>query len=279
MRRGPIPYSDDEMAWLEANRMMVISDYHDAFVCMFARQDITAANLHQLRKRKGWKVGRAPGRYIGRRRRYSSEEITWLRENYTLPIGEYHQRFCAQFNRDDVPAANLHGLRKREGWKTGRTGHFEAGTEPPNKGKTCPPGVGGRHPNARRTQFQKGQLPHNYIGAGHERIDVTDGYATIIVDEVNPWTGAATRPVHKHRWLWEKANGPVPHGHVLKCLDGNKLNTDPLNWEAIPREVLPRLNGRFGMHYDQAEPELKPTIMAVAKLKHAVKTARKRTAS
>lgn len=27
MRRGPIPYSDMEMSWLETNRMMVISDY------------------------------------------------------------------------------------------------------------------------------------------------------------------------------------------------------------------------------------------------------------
>ncbi|TKT58375.1 HNH endonuclease [Rhizobiaceae bacterium LC148] len=255
---------------------MVISDYHRAFVEKFGRSDVSLSHLHSLRKRKGWKVGRGGGRYLGRLRKFSEAEIQWLRENRTMTIGEYHRAFSDQFGRDDVTAENLHALRKRQGWKTGRTGQFEKGAEPVNKGKTCPPGVGGRHPNAQRTQFRKGQVPHTFRGAGHERIDTKDGYVVIIVDEENPWTGAKTRPVHKHRWLWEKKHGPIPDGFVLKCLDGDKTNCDPSNWELIPREVLPHLTARFGMAYDQAEPELKPTIMAVAKLKHAVKKARER---
>jgi hypothetical protein len=141
----------------------------------------------------------------------------------------------------------------------------------------CPEGTGGRHPNARKTQFKKGGLPHNHQGAGHERVDSKDGYTIIIVDEVNPWTGAATRPVHKHRYLWEKVNGPIPDGFVLKCLDGNKTNCDPSNWEAIPRGLLPRLNGGRAtrvMAYDTAPDELKPTILAVAKLEHAARSRR-----
>jgi hypothetical protein len=55
---------------------------------------------------------------------------------------------------------------------------------------------------------------------------------------------------------------------VLKCLDGNKLNTDPSNWEAVSCGLLPRLNGAGGRGYEAAPPELKPTIMAVAKLEH-----------
>jgi hypothetical protein len=37
---------------------------------------------------------------------------------------------------------------------------------------------------------------------------------------------------------------------ALKCLDGNKQNTDPSNWEAVPRALLPRLAGgnRYGAH-------------------------------
>ncbi|WP_426229325.1 HNH endonuclease signature motif containing protein [Pararhizobium sp. DWP3-4] len=276
MRRGPIPYSAEEMVWLEANFKLVISDYHRAFVAAFGRDDVSLCHLNQLRKRKGWKVGRDGGRYIGRRRRFSDAEITWLRNHCSMPISEYHPAFCKEFGREDVSAANLHGLRKREGWKTGRTGHFVKGAEPLNKGKKCAPGTGGLHPNAQRTQFRPGRLPHNHQGAGHERIDSKDGYAIIIVDEVNPWTGAATRPMHKHRWLWEQANGPIPDGFVLKCIGEDKTNCDPSNWELIPREVLPRLNGRFGMHYDQAAPEIKPTIMAVAKLKHAVTQVRRR---
>lgn len=63
----------------------------------------------------------------------------------------------------------------------------------------------------------------------------------------------------------------MPDGHVLKCLDGNKLNTEPSNWEAVPRGLLPRLNSRFGRNYDTAPAELQPTIMAIAKLEHGIR--------
>ncbi|QEL26831.1 HNH endonuclease [Bosea sp. F3-2] len=253
---------------------MVISDYHRAFCSAFDRSDVAATHLHALRKRKGWKVGRAGGRYVGRRRLYSPAEIDWLRANCTLPLAEYHGAFCERFARQDVTAAQILGLRKREGWQTGRTGRFEPGQPSYNKGKRCAPGTGGRHPNARRTQFQKGARPHTYRGAGHERIDEKDGYVVMIVEETNPWTGAATRPVLKHRYLWEQVNGPLPESHCLKCLDGDKTNTDPANWQAIPRGVLPRLNGgRFKKRiaFDAAPSELKPTIMAVARLEHALR--------
>jgi hypothetical protein len=209
---------------------------------------------------------------------YSAAELAWLKRNHKLVISEYFARFQKRFKRRDVTAGHLHSLRKRKGWSTGRTGCFVKGQAPPNKGKPCPPGKGGRHPNACRTQFKKGGLPHNTRGAGHERIDEKDGYIIMIVAERNPWTGAKTRPVLKHRYLWEKANGPIPEGHALKCLDGNKLNTDPANWEPVPRALLPILNG--GRHktriaYDEAPDELKPTIMAVAKLSHRTNAARR----
>ncbi len=207
---------------------------------------------------------------------YSAEEMRWLEANRMMVISDYHHAFVEAFGRDDVTAINLHSLRKRKGWKTGRTGQFEKGAAPVNKGQKCPPGVGGRHPNSRATQFRKGGLPHNYHGAGHERIDSKDGYVIIIVDETNPWTGAATRPVHKHRWLWEKANGPIPNGFVLKCRDGDKTNCDPSNWELIERGLLPRLSGRFGRDYDHAPAELKPVFMTVAKLQHAARRKGKR---
>lgn len=265
MRSRPIVYSDAEMRWLEANRMMVISDYHRAFVMAFGRPDVALAHLHGLRKRRGWKVGRAPGRYKGRRRRFSADEIAWLRENCTLPIGDYHIAFCERFGRTDVSAANLHGLRKREGWKTGRTGQFEKGSVPWSKGRALP-----LHPNSARTCFKSGQRPHTWRGAGHESVD-KHGYVWLIVDAVNPYTGAPTRRVQKHKWLWEKRHGPVPDGHALKCLDGNKANTDPENWECVPIGILPRLNGKSGRDYDNAPTELRPTILAVAKLEHAAR--------
>lgn len=279
MKGQRIAYSADEMAWLAANRTMVISDYHAAFQVAFSRSDVSAMNLHGLRKRKGWKTGREGDRYKGRHRKFSAAEMAWLNENRTLPISDYHRGFTEAFDRPDVRAQNLHALRKRMGWKTGRTGCFAKGQEPANKGKTMPEGVGGRHPNARKTQFKRGARPHTYRGPGHETICPKDGYVIMVVAEPNPWSGADTRPVHKHRYLWEKANGPIPDGHCLKCLDGNKANTDPSNWQLIPRGVLARLNG--GRHkkriaYDQAPTELKPTVMAMARVEHAAHELRRR---
>lgn len=268
-RRGRIPYSEEEMAWLEANYRLVISDYHAAFVESFGRGDVTILHLNQLRKRKGWKVGRDGARYKGRIKAYSPAEMDWLRSNNTLAIAEYHAGFQAAFARPKVTQQKLHALRKRQRWTTGRTGQFVKGAAPMNKGTKCAPGRGGRHPNAQRTQFKKGNLPHNTKYLGHERIS-KDGYVEISIDEPNPHTGYERRYVHKHRYLWEKLHGPVPEGHVLKALDSNPTNTDPSNWEPVPRGVLARLNGgrfRKTLAYDDAQPEIKPLVMASAKLK------------
>jgi hypothetical protein len=205
---------------------------------------------------------------------YGAAEMAWLENNRGLVIGEYYRQFVERFNRFDVSASNLHSLRKRVGWKTGRTGCFGKGAEPHNKGKPCAPGTGGRHPNAARHQFKKGGLPHNTHYLGHERVS-KDGYVEISVNETNPHTGYERRYVLKHRHLWELANGPVPEGMALKC-KGARLDCDPSNWEAVPRALLPRLNGKFGRGYDAASPELKPTIMAVAKLEHRAREMRKR---
>lgn len=205
----------------------------------------------------------------GRAIKYTEAQQVWLKAKRKLPIAEYHAGFCKRFRRDDVTAVHLHALRKRKGWKTGRTGQFKKGLVPHNKGKPHPAARGG---NCAKNQFKKGNLPHNTHYAGHERVS-KDGYVEISVNEVNPHTGFERRYVLKHRWLWEKAHGPVPAGMCLKC-KGDRLNTDPSNWELIPRALLPRLDGRFGRGYEAAPAELRPTIMAVAKLEHQLREKR-----
>jgi len=215
----------------------------------------------------------------GRPIKYTAEEMAWLEANRLMVISDYADAFEARFGRR-VDPKNLHALRKRKGWKTGRTGCFEKGVTPHNKGKKCEEGRGGKHPNARRTQFTRGHLPHNTKWLGHERVS-KDGYVEISIAETNPHTGFERRYVLKHRLLWERANGPVPNGHALKCLDGNKQNCDPSNWEAVPRALLPRLAGKVGRYrrtlaYDDAAPEVRPALLTIAKLAHAARQARER---
>jgi hypothetical protein len=206
-------------------------------------------------------------RWIG----WLPEERAWIAARADWPRADLHRAFVAFWLRPEVSLQAFRAFCKREGIMTGRTGCIEKGAVPPNKGKPMPPHVRAK---VSASMFRKGHLPHNTKGAGHERVGA-DGYVWVSVDEVNPYTGFERRYVQKHRWLWEQENGPVPEGHVLKCLDANKLNTDPSNWECIPLAVLPRLNGKFGRGYDGAEPEIKPVIMAIAKLEHAARQARR----
>jgi hypothetical protein len=202
------------------------------------------------------------GHYIA----YSSTELAFIQRRGKMKRRDLHALFVGKFSRPDVSLQNLVALCKRNGWFTGRTGCFEKGLIPHNKGKPHP---AARSPNAARNQFKKGNLPHNTNYLGHERVS-KGGYVEISIDETNPKTGFERRYVLKHRWLWEQMHGPVPEGMCLKC-KGDQLNTDPSNWELIPRALLPRLNGRFGRGYDEAPNDLKPTIMAVAKLEHRIR--------
>lgn len=207
----------------------------------------------------------------GRSIPYSPAERDYIRSVCTWPREEALAAFSQKFGRDDVSLKNFNALCQRNGWLTGRTGFFAKGEVPHNKGKPFNPA------GSEKGRFKKGNAPHNTNYLGHERVSV-DGYVEISVDERNPHTGFERRYVLKHKWLWEKLNGPVPDGHALKCLDGNRLNTDPSNWECIPRAVLARLNGgrfRTTLPYDDASPELKPAVMAIAKLKHQAHENRK----
>lgn len=151
------------------------------------------------------------------------------------------------------------------GLKTGRTGTFVKGQKAWNKGIPFSP------KGSEKGRFKKGDIPHNANYLGHERVDPKDGYIYVSVDQPNKHTGFERSYVLKHRWLWEKENGLIPEGHVLKSIDGNRQNTDPSNWVCIPRSMLPFLvEGRAGFDYDNAPEELKPLILARAELRSKI---------
>lgn len=195
---------------------------------------------------------------------YTAKELAWIKRHCTIPRREAHARFCRRFDRTDVSLVNFNALCKRKGWATGRTGCFPKGNVPYNLGMTRP-----FNANSARTQFKKGnrtgRANENYKPIGTERV-TRDGY---IERKIHDGLPLQSRWRAVHLIQWEAVHGPLPKGHCLKCLDGDKGNTDPSNWAMMSRGLLPFLNGHRGPNYDQAAPELKPAILTLAKLKRA----------
>lgn len=195
---------------------------------------------------------------------YSPGELAWIERHCAMPRREAHAAFCARFRRVDIMLEHFRRLCMRHGWATGRTGCFAKGGTPANKGKKMPFNAA-----SAKTQFKKGErtgranLLYKHVGA--ERTS-QDGYRERKIREGLPMQ-SRWRLVHLINW--EAAHGPLPKGHCLKCLDGNRLNVDPANWELISRGLLPFLNGHRGLNYNQAAPEVRPTILLLAKLRHA----------
>ena len=186
----------------------------------------------------------------------SQEELNWLKDNCKLVSSKYAEKFNNKFGRD-LKAGTIHGIRKRHGWSTGRDGKFKKGNVPS-------PNAGPKGPN--KTSFKKGHVPPNRVPLYSERIS-KDGYIEIKVPEVDRHTGRNTRFVLKHRWIWEKENGPVPDHHIVIFIDQDKTNCQLSNLEVVHRGVSAIMN-KSG--YGAADDQLKPTIKAIAKLQNKV---------
>lgn len=273
MKGRPIPYSDAELAFIEARAAMPRRQIHAAFVAAFGRGDVRVDDIKALCTRQGWTTGRE---------RWTVEQDALLRELYPDHRTEVVARRVGRELQATYARARALGLAKspaflasndcgrmQRGDGRGAATRFPKGHVPANKGKKRPGWAVGR---MAETQFRKGctrggAAAKNWKPLGTERMHC--GYRYTKVAEVlgAPWhvNWKAT-----HLLRWEQLHGPVPDGMALKSLDGDRLNVDPSNWELVPRGVLPRLNGIHGHGYDAAPAELKPTIMAVAKLEQAV---------
>lgn len=178
--------------------------------------------------------------------KYSAEELHWISDNRALTISDLHQQFCRLFYRIDVSANNLHALRKRKGWKTGRTGQFKKGNIP--------------HPNAHpkganRTSFKAGNRTHNLKPVGSTRVS-KDGYIMVKIQEPSTW-----RP--QHILNWESEHGNIPDSYCVVFIDGNKLNTALGNLELITRNENLQINRLRCSSYNK---ELQPVVRNIGKL-------------
>lgn len=260
MKGHRIKWRPLELAFIKRRRTWERSRLYAAFVKRFRRRGISLAAIASLCKRQGWLTGPRKGRFVGRLRTYTTAELAWIKRRETMPRRELHAAFIAAFPHHTVSVEGFKQLCSVKGFRTGRDGRLVKGNVPANKGKKMP-----FNANNARTQFKKGsrsgRAAEKYKPIGSERLS-KEGYRERKVHDGLPMQ---SRWKTVHRIEWERLNGPVPTGMALKCRD-DRLNTDPSNWEIVPRAMLPRLNNRWGRNYDQAPAELKPVIMTVAKL-------------
>ncbi|KYG92375.1 hypothetical protein A0U40_05385 [[Bacillus] sp. KCTC 13219] len=185
---------------------------------------------------------------------WTAEQKDFLRKHYPT---HSQRELLVLFNRHfgfNVGLNQLKACLKNHNILSGRTGCFEKGSTPVNKGTKGLYNVGGN-----RTSFKKGDRPKNYKPVGFERVD-RDGYVLIKVSDTGAWH---ERWRHKHKVVWEAVNGPIPKGHVLIFLDRNKQNISLENLQMITNSELARMNQKKLFYSD---PEATKTGVTIAKI-------------
>ncbi|MDD5106072.1 MAG: HNH endonuclease signature motif containing protein [Desulfuromonadaceae bacterium] len=220
------------------------------------RQNKTATQIKSTLTNHGFTCGRKVGNPTGKCLIYTSEQVEWLRENV---VGRSYVEIASGLNalfNDNKTVEQIKSFIGNHGLNTGRTGCFEKGIVPWNTGTK-----GVVKPNS--GNFKPGTAPPNRKPLWDERICSKDGFILMKVPERDPHTGFPTRYKHKHVWIWEQANGPVPEGMAVSFIDSNKLHCELDNLMLITRSELLSLNL---LNYKETPDELKPSVLALAKL-------------
>lgn len=119
----------------------------------------------------------------------------------------------------------------------------------------------GFHPNTQKTQFKKGNKPHNYLPIGSE--SEREGYLYRKVSDHRKPSNKNWKQVHII--VWEQHYGEVPETHRVAFKDGDSKNIIIDNLELIDtRELMSR---NTILRYP---PELKQAIRLTAKLRRTI---------
>ncbi len=196
----------------------------------------TAHAIRSVLRNHRFRCGRKPGFVKGERSvLFAENQVAFIKEQYkTYSRKELTIEFNKKFDTE-IKVSQIVSFVHNQGINCGRDGRFGKGHVSWNKGVK-----GSIKPN--RTSFKKGSVPPNLLPVGTERI-TRDGYVEVKINEPNPYVaGQKTRWKLKHLYLWIKENGPLPEGHILTFLDGDKKNCSPENLLLISRKVNAYLN-------------------------------------
>lgn len=252
-------YTKEHLTFIrKAYRKMKVDDVTRAFNEKFG-VDSTVSAIKTLISKNHIKCGRAYGsRLMPERRLFTREQEQYIRD---ISPGRSKPDITSLVNKKfgtEYTLGQVKAVMARRRITSGLKGHFQKGMSPWNAG-TRGQGLTGRN----KRSFKPGNVPPNRNPLWHERLG-KDGFIEIKVPETNPYTGFPTRYRAKHVWLWEQENGPVPDGHVVAFKDSDRTNICIENLVLISRAELLEINQ---MGYSRVNPEVKPSIRALAKLR------------
>lgn len=185
--------------------------------------------------------------------KWTTEEIEWLRVNYPLyDINQLLPLFNEHFNTERTRSSLQYAFKKYK-ILCGRSGQWQKGHIPSNKGKTWDEYMSKEgQANSRKTQFNSSRTVnnanHNEYPIGAER-EIKDGYIVVKIDNRS---GIPSRKwwKFKHHIIWEAVHGPVPKDHKIIFADGNIRNFDINNLVLVSQAELAIMN-KNGLYYKE----------------------------
>jgi len=206
----------------------------------------------------------ADAKKIAKRLRSTSTTLEQLMKQYHCAYSTLMRVVRSQISR-----AEWQMIRKKKLAQGGIAMRFAPGRATWNKG------MKGLHLSP-ASEFKKGSVPANC-----KRL----GTVTMRKDRAGPirFIAVAGQTPQRHKWipyaiyLWEKENGPVPAGFLVRHMDGDRLNDDLSNLKIVDRrEHIAVMKANNPNWKKKAIRSLKKTVrIRKAKKKKALKEALK----
>jgi hypothetical protein len=154
---------------------------------------------------------------------WTPEEDAFLREHYRTAAYYQIAEKLGRTRSSVTGRAFKLGLRRTPEERSHVARHNRGGFK---KGhKSWNKGMKGLQIGGVETRFRKGNLPKNTLYDGATRVRQKNGESPYVFERVS-----LGRWVLQHRLNWERAHGPIPKGHILRCKTADTLNTAPENW-------------------------------------------------
>ena len=192
-------------------------------------------------------------------RKWSAEHIAAMKKRYANEKTADLAKELGHPIRSTYGMASELGLKKSaEFYDAGRSTRFVKGMSPWNKG------LKGASPGGRSidTRFNIGCQAATWLPLGTERR--RKGYLMRKIADTGQ-KGVDWKPVHV--LTWEEEKGPVPQGHCVLFLDGDRHNIALDNLVLVSRAEIARLNKQG---YSDLPPGVKKSAIALVRLEQAI---------